>query len=177
VPDAVKHPIDTMTEAGKSLYGALPEGLRNPREGLRGAIADAKERIVGSGEVTTEMKRLGKAYVNAPVSALMTPPKALWQLCKLNGSGALGAISDGIKNTLSATADILTSPTRLAHAGVDAASSAVGYVAKAPLRVAAGVVNSPFYVYDKIDRGADYILKSTTGKLIEWEKSGWHIKH
>lgn len=131
----------------------------HPKESVTGAIKTAKDTIIGSGSLVGEITDVGTAYKNAAKNAITTVPAAMLQLVKLHPIEAIKRTAEGFNGTIGDIIKIGTSPSRLTVAGTVGTAKIAKEASKLPLKAAAGVAKSPFFVWDALNRGTDKIFE------------------
>ena len=137
--------------------------IPSPKEAVMGALHTARETLIGSKSLTTEIKHLGSDYADMAKTAITTPPKILWDLVRLHPIDAVGKAVGGSNRILGDMIHVATSPIRLATAGAvnttHVAGSALKTAAYLPFATAEFVAKSPFRLWRTVDHGLDWMFK------------------
>lgn len=116
----------------------LQEGARNVPEAIKAralnTLHNGYETLRGSGSLPQELSSVARSYLNIPGTALGTALRASGDLLTFQPLQATRAVAGGLLSTLRDIGNIVTSPSRVAVAGVGTAARAVGSVAALPLR-------------------------------------------
>jgi hypothetical protein len=141
----------------------IAEAVRHPKAQLSDAFNRARDTIIGSGSIPKEIKRVGNAYIDMPVTTVAAPLKSLGNLATGHPINATKDVIKGGVKLFSDTIDAVTSPARLGVAGIGAGGKAIKETAKLPFEGIGMIAKSPFYVWSAINNGIQ--------RLFKWEES------
>jgi hypothetical protein len=114
------------------------------KSNISGVINKAKDTVVGSKQLGTEIRRVGNDYVDLPVDAAKQGLTALKDLATLYPIKATKDVANGVVKAAGDMLDITSAPGRLAIAG----TYELG-------RGAAWVLASPFKAWGVLNRGLE----------------------
>lgn len=159
--------MPTIPEAAQEAV----EAVKHPRALLGSAIHKARETIIGSGSIKQELKEVGSAYADIPGNVIRKPLHALGHLLMLNPIDATKELAEGTINVMGDVVKIGTAPARLASAGVAGTAHLAAETAKLPFKGVKAIAESPFKVWDMMDKGTDKLF-GYVDKLEAWDKAG-----
>jgi len=150
---------NTMPPAQDVVSEYVPESIKQPKVGIFKAIDTAKQTIIGSKSIPTEINTLKDSYIDFYKQTITSNLKALGKLATLHPIQAVKEFASGATGNLRNMANIVTSPSRLAVAGGASVAGLAKKTARLPFKAAAGIAKSPLWVWEK--------MKNGTGKLFD----------
>jgi len=163
--------MHSVQQAPDALSEHIPESIKHPKEGLAKAIDTAKQTIIGSKSIPTEISNLKDSYLDFYKQAITSNLKTLGKLATLHPIQAVKEFALGTTGNLKSIANIVTSPSRLAVAGGASVVDLAKKTAKLPFQAAAWVAKSPLGVWGILNRGAGK-LSEMEKKFQSWNKGG-----
>ena len=157
-PLATESGVKKAVQKTKEVLNTLPS-IPSARGAVEGSLVAARESLVGSLSMTKELEHLGSDYVDFYKKAIVTPPKALWDLVRLHPIKAVQDAVDGTKDIIKDMGHIATSPIRLAAAGASNVGGALKKAATLPFATAEFVAKSPFKLWRTIENGINGVFQ------------------
>lgn len=159
--------MDNAMPDNETMSESVPHKFERPKVGIYKSIDTAKQTIIGSKSIPTEIDTLKDSYVDFFKKSVTSNLKAVKELATLHPIKAVKEFAFGTTGNLNNMAKIVTSPSRMAVAG----GASVLEVAKLPFKAAGGVAKSPLWVWDKMKNGTDKLFN--IGKRFDaWNKIG-----
>ena len=164
-------------EKEESSQSYSPEVISGIESGEKNSMLDSVKKsknliqksLIGSKSFPAEIRNLKDSYVGFYKQSVGSTLKSAKKLVTLHPVDAVKEFATGTMGNLKNVANIVTSPARFAVAGVSNVASTAKSVAKLPFKVAKGLAESPLWVWNKLNKGADRLF-SVGQKFQTWNK-------